>query len=109
MDQKIEQYLNNLVDECIKSDSFSALTEQEKSQKREMIADDFNQIVMDTLLGFMSKDELDQLESISFESEEGVAQFAEVAAKLPPYVFLEIGDKLRLEAEIIKKDGSFPQ
>jgi hypothetical protein len=109
MDQKIEQYLNNLVDECIKSASFSSLSEEEKSQKRELISDDFNQIVMDTLLGFMSKDELDQLESINFESEEGVQKFAEVASKLPSYVFLEIGDRLRLEAEVIKKDGSIPQ
>jgi hypothetical protein len=109
MDQKIEQYLNNLVDECIKSDSFSGLAESEKSQKKDQISDIFSQIVMDTLLSYMSKDELDQLESINFESEEGVTKFAEIASKLPPYVFLEIGDKLRLEAEIIKKDGSIPQ
>jgi ABC-type Na+ efflux pump permease subunit len=109
MNQKIEQYLNNLVDECIKSSIFSSMSEQQKKDNREKIADFFNQTVMDTLLSFMSKDELDKLEDINFESDEGVNKFAEVAALLPGYVFIEVGDRLRFEAESIKKSGQIPQ
>jgi hypothetical protein len=109
MNQKITEYLNNLVDECTKSDSFSQLPDDQKRENGEKIADYFNQVITDSLLSYMTKDELDQLEDINFESEEGVQKFGEIASSLPGFVFLEIGDKLRQEAETIKKTGAIPQ
>lgn len=105
MNPKIEQYLNNLVDECIKSAAFSTLSLEEKDTKRAEIGDTFSQIVMDTLLSFMSKEQLDQLETVDFETEAGLSVFSEIAGQLPSYVFIEIGDRLRFEAESIKKGG----
>ncbi len=109
MDEKLINYLNNLADEIIKSAKFSMQSEEQKSQNKEKIIDYYNQKVLDVMLGFMTKDELDQLEKINFESEEGVRQFGQLAANLPGMVFLEVGDKLRMEAEKIKSSGIVPE
>lgn len=93
MNQKIEEYINNLVDECIKADGFSQVAD--KSDAKEKITDHLYQTVINELLNYLTKEELDQLETINFESEEGMKQFGGTIAELPGFAFLNVGDKLR--------------
>ena len=108
MNQKVKEYLDNLVNECTKSEKFSHLSDEEKTQKQALLADYFNQLITDTILANLSQDQLDKLENIDFQSEEGLRKFAEVTSELPGFTFLEIGSKLREEAEKIKKSGTIP-
>jgi len=108
MQDQIESFINGLADECLGIERFKSFSEDDRMQAREAILSQLYQSAFDVLLDNFSKEDLDQLEKVDFEAEEGPSKLAELTGRLPSYVFIKVGDKLRQEIETIKQTGQIP-
>lgn len=108
MDQEIEKYLNNLIEDCLQAPAFLTLSDQDKSLFRQKLDDYFSQVILETLIYSLSDDQVKEIENLDFNSPEAAQKIQLLAASVPGFIMI-LDEVLQKEAEKVKQTGQVPQ
>lgn len=86
MDQKINAYLDNLIDQYLKSPSFANLDETQKNEKREQLKLQLYQASVDELLNNLNEDQINQIADLEPTSPQMETKLEEFAATVPNFM-----------------------
>ncbi len=100
MDDKFNDHINKLVEECLNAPSYSTLTGQLREEAAERLNNHFNLLVINLLIDSLNEEQLSQVENLPENSPELENKFEEFAAQIPGFVYM-IEEKLNSEVKSI--------
>lgn len=104
MDEKFEEYIKNLVNECLASPALSALTDPEKGDFSQKLTDYFYNVILDLVIDKLTDEELSELEKLSPDDPRTAEKVMEFTAGMPG-ILEEMESKLKAAAEEVKRTG----
>jgi hypothetical protein len=107
MDQKIVEFINSKVDDCLNAESFSSLGQEEKDSIKQKLTDHLYKVVIKTIISNLGQEELDELLKLDLESVEAEEKFEQFAAGSPGNIE-KINETINKEVESIKQSGQVP-
>lgn len=104
MDKIFEDFINNLVNECLQGAKFAYLAEKDKKEIGAKIRDHFYSVTIDTLVDQLSDEQVNQIKGLDPKAPEMEQKMAEFAASIPGFAFV-LEDKLKAEMDKILQTG----
>lgn len=86
MEQQVEEYLNNLVAECMQTPAYAILPEDQKAQIGQNLHNHFNQLMINTLVDQLNDAQLMELDQIDVESPQMEEKLFEYASEIPEFM-----------------------
>lgn len=83
MDQKINDYLESLVNEVLKNPAFSSLSEEQRNATAEKTRDYLYNVIFDTVIDRLSMEQLNEIKDLSMNSPEMISKIQEFSAFMP--------------------------
>lgn len=102
MDQKLNQYLENLVLQVLGSPSLANLTADQKIALSEKIRNHLHGVIIDTIVDKLNSEQLNTLNNIPADSPEMEDKIEEYAAQIPNLV-QELEQKLTQAVENLEE------
>ena len=103
----MQDYLNNLVNKCLSSSYFSALSEDEKAKVGEKIQNHFSNIVFDNLIDNLTPEQVNEVKDMDLKDPQMIRKLQLFAAGIPGFIFT-LQEKLNDEATRISQTGHVP-
>lgn len=100
MDDQFNAHITKLVDECLASSAYSALSESDKQAAREKLENHLNLVVINLLIDSLSAEQLSEVENLPEESSEMEEKFQEFASQIPGFAYV-MEEKLKTEVQSI--------
>lgn len=107
MDKIFEDYLENLVNECLQGASFAYLPPREKKDIEDKLRDHFYNVTIATFIDQLSDDQAREIKDLDFKTPQAQQKIAETSASIPGFAFV-LEDKLKQEMDNILKTGIIP-
>ncbi len=107
MEEKIEQYINRLIQDCLNSPKLNLTSPDQKEEMGAKIRNYFNAVVFDTLIENLTNEQLLQIKDLDLKSPEAEIKMAELAASVPGFILL-IDEQLKQKSRQIFETGQIP-
>lgn len=107
MDQQIDEYINNFIDDCLGSEHFVNKSDDEKGQLRERLATHLQGVVLHTLVDNLNMDQLERFNNIDPNSDDAPVEVEKLASEVPDFITM-VDEVLKKEVESIKESGNVP-
>ncbi|TSC87448.1 MAG: hypothetical protein G01um10147_625 [Microgenomates group bacterium Gr01-1014_7] len=104
MDNVFNDFLENLVNECLQGAKFAYLSEKDKKEIARKLRDHFYSVTIDTLVDQLSDEQINQIKGLDPKAPEMEQKMAEFAASIPGFAFV-LEDKLKIEMDKILQTG----
>lgn len=108
MEEKVEAYIESLIQGCLKSTHFSGLPEDQKKESEAKIRNYFQTLIFDTLIDNLTDEQIESIKDLDLKSQESEEKLALLAASVPGFAFI-LDEKLKQAAETISQSGQIPQ
>lgn len=108
MDKIFEEFIENLVNECLHTAKFAYLPEKERQEFAKKLRDYFYNITINSFIDQISDEQFTQIKDLDFKSKEAQEKMAQISASIPGFAFA-LEDKLKKEMDIILRDGKIPE
>ena len=108
MDKIFEEYIENLVNECLQSAKFAYLPEKERQEFAQKLRDYFYNITINSFIDQISEEQFTRIKDLDFKTPEAQQKIAEMSASIPGFAFA-LEDKLKKEMDKILRDGKIPE
>ena len=108
MDNVFNDFIENLVSECLQSTKFAYLSENEKNQLAQKLRDYFYNITINSFIDQISDEQFTRIKDLDFKSKEVLEKIAQISASIPGFAFV-VEDKLKKEMDNILRDGKIPE
>lgn len=108
VNENIEQYLDNLVAECLQAPAVAVLPQEEKSAFAQQIRDHFYQVALEVLVDKLTEEQFKQIENLDPLSPEMVEKIQILSAQVPGLAG-DLEKKLQQDVEFIKQNSKLPQ
>mgnify|MGYP001617019573 FL=1 len=86
MDQRITEYLDNLIKEYLNRPSFNGLTEEQRNNLATTLQGILYKAAVEELINRLNEDQINQIADLDFTSPEMEAKLEEFAATLPDFL-----------------------
>ncbi len=107
MDKDFEQFLENLVSECLESDKLAYLPEAEKKEIVSKLRDHFYSVTIDVLIDRLSDEQVAQVKGLDPKDPKMQDLMSQFAASIPGFAFV-LEDKLKKEQDKILQTSQIP-
>jgi len=107
MEDKIQQHIAKIADECLAADSFASRSEEEKKTLRVELENHLYQVMFDTLIDNLDDIQLAELQSVTESEEKASDALIRFAAEVPNFLSLA-EEAIKKEAEAVKQTGTIP-
>ena len=108
MEEKVEAYIEELIQGCLRSTHFSGLSEDEKKGTENKIRNYFQTVIFDTLIDSLTDEQIESIKDLDLKSPEAEEKLALLAASVPGFAFI-LDEKLKQAADNITQSGQIPQ
>lgn len=107
MEEKVEEYIERLIKECVSSPKFSSLSEEEKKDAEEKIRRHFQALMFDALIDNLTDEQIRDMKDLDLKSPEASEKIAYLSASIPGFIFI-LDEKIKQAARQIKESGQIP-
>lgn len=104
MDNIFENFIENLVNECLRSAKFSYLNAKEKKELAAKLRDRFYQLTINSLIEQLSDEQINQIKGLDSKDKKMEEKLSEFAASIPGFAIV-LEDKLKAEMDQILQTG----
>lgn len=104
---KIDEYLDYLVIQCLQTPTVLNMTQDQKDQFIVTIRNHFNQVILETLVDRLNAEQFSQIEYLDPTSSEMVEMVQKLASKTPG-LMSDIQIRLQKEVEYIQQTSKLP-
>lgn len=108
MDKIFENYVESLIQECLKGAKFAYLPQRQKKEIEGKIRDHFYSVTINTLIDQLSDEQLLEIKDLEPGNPILVQKFERFAAEIPGFASV-LEDKLKAEMDQILQTGQIPQ
>lgn len=105
MDKKFDEYIKNLVSQCLTAPGLASLPPDQTTQK---LTDHFYNIIMDEVIDNLTDDQVREIQDLSFDDPRMKVKIEEFTSGMPD-LLRQLDTKLNQEVEKIKSSGHIPQ
>ncbi len=107
MDKIFEEFIENLVNECLQSAKFAYLPEKERQEFAQKLRDYFYNVTINSFIDQISDEQFTRIKDLDFKSKEVLEKIAQISASIPGFAFV-VEDKLKKEMGQILETGQIP-
>ncbi len=107
MDNIFENFVENLIVECLKLDKVSYMSEQQKKEIAGKLRNHFYQLTIKTLIDQLSDDQISEIKDLGPEDPMLEQKFEKFAAEIPGFAVV-LEDTLKKESDKILQTGQMP-
>lgn len=107
MDKAFEDFIENLVNECLQGAKFAYLSDGEKKEITQKLRDHFYSLTIDTLIDQLSDDQISQIKALDPKDPKMQELMSQFAASIPGFAFV-LEDKLKNEMDNVLQTGQIP-
>lgn len=108
MDNIFEDFIENLIKECLQGAKFVYLPANEKKELEAKLRDHFYSLTINTLIDQLSDEQVMEIKDLDFKTKEAQEKIAQISAAIPGFAFV-LEDKLKQEMDQILQSGQIPQ
>ena len=108
MDETVQNYLNNLVSQCLEAAGFSGKSEEEKEKLQEELTSYFYKVILTTLVDNLNGAQLQEFNAMDTVSDKAMETIEKLSSQVPGFIYI-LDDALHEEVVKIKTSGHIPK